>query len=104
LTLLVPYGLGTDFQVGFEESDEQDDTDPVVVVEMFLPREGEIPNVAEYKYNAKLDDITSIMLKQRERSDNYEDLVAQIALATMFRIFHDAQTPRIQRIIGNNDP
>ena len=94
-SLHFPFEYGTEFEFEFVEEDQE------VVVYMFLPRVDEIPTVAEYRYVRSRNETDTIHLKQKELQGNYEKLLAQIALGTMFRIFQDAQTPRIQSIVFN---
>jgi len=90
-----PCGYGTLCKVDFDEESEE------AVVKMFFPHVDEMPTVTAHRYIRSRKVIEEMRLKARDIQDRYENLLAQITLATMFRVFHDATTQRLQSVVFN---
>jgi len=90
-----PCGYGTEFQVDFDKDSEE------AIIEMQLPHVSAMPTITRYRYIRQQKKLDTVQLKASEIRDRYQDLLAQLTLATLFRLFHDATTPYIQSIVFN---
>lgn len=88
-----PYGYGTQFQVGYEATDEE------VVVMMLFPYLDEMPTISEYCYIRRRKETKEVYLKPDVIGGIYDKLQAQMALAVIARIFRDAPISQIQSVV-----
>lgn len=58
-----------------------------LVVNFWLPGPAEIPNILEYKYIASQKAVRAVEMKPKEFETFYDDVIHQIALATLYEVF-----------------
>ena len=72
-----------------------------LVIEYELPTTNIIPMVAEYKYVKSRDTIDTKARKATEIKDLYQDIIASVALRTLYEIFTADQSHHIQLVVFN---
>jgi hypothetical protein len=90
-----PCGYGTVFEIDFDMDAEE------AIIEMRLPHVSEMPTITRYRYIRQQKKLGETRLTANQIRDRYQDLLAQLTLATLFRLFHDATTPYLQSIVFN---
>ena len=90
-----PCGYGTVFEIDFDTHEEE------AIIEMRLPHFSEMPTITRYRYSRQQKKLEETRLTTKQIRDHYQDLLAQLTLATLFRLFHDATTPYLQSIVFN---
>jgi hypothetical protein len=88
-----PCGFGTQFEVDFDKESEE------AIVEMLFPHVDEMPAITKYRYIRQQKTHEFVRLRARVIQDRYQDLLAQLTLATLFRLFHDVTTPYLQSLV-----
>ncbi len=90
-----PCQYGSQHVVKFEHEDRE------AVINMLLPHVNDLPTVREYRYVSTRKVVEPVVMRTTEIQDFYDDLLAQITLATLYRLFHDAPTIQLQSVIFN---
>jgi restriction system protein len=90
-----PCGYGRVFEIDFDMDAEE------AILEMRLPHVSEMPTITRYRYMRQQKKLEEARLTANQIRDRYQDLLAQLTLATLFRLFHDATTPYLQSIVFN---
>jgi hypothetical protein len=91
----LPEGYGKQFEVSFNT------VQGTAVIAMWLPKPSLLPRISGYKLVKVRKAVEPSMLNQREYDALYDNLVHQIALLTIHRVFRDCQTPVLRSIIFN---
>lgn len=74
-----PYRYGTEFETDFDKESEE------AIIDMQLPHVSAIPTITRYRYIRQQKKLDEIKLKSSDVRDRYQDLLAQLTLATLFR-------------------
>jgi hypothetical protein len=90
-----PCGYGTEFKIDFDMDSEE------AIIEMRLPHFSDMPTITRYRYNRQQKKLEETRIRASGIRDRYQDLLAQLTLVTLFRLFHDATTPYLQSIVFN---
>lgn len=91
----LPEGYGKQYEVSFNLAQG------TVVISMWLPKPTALPRIVGYKLVKVRKAVEPIELKQREYDALYDNVVHQIALLTIHRIFRDCQAPIIRSVVFN---
>ena len=91
----IPEGYGKQFEVSFNPAQG------TAVISMRLPKPSQLPRVVKYKLVKVRKAVEPVELKQREYDALYDNVVHQIALLTIYRVFRDCQTSALRSIAFN---
>ncbi|MCW7463999.1 MULTISPECIES: restriction endonuclease [Leptospira] len=78
-----------------------DESRKTIIVNVELPDPDSLPKEVDYKYIASRDEFTTKVLKKKEFSELYEEVISQIAIRTVHEIFESVYTNSIDFVVLN---
>jgi restriction system protein len=90
-----PEDFDREYVVAYDKSSQ------TIVVNVSLPPQDAIPDVVEYKYVAKSNEMKPVTMKKKEHDELYDDVIKQVVLRTIHEVFEAVYTKHVMNVVVN---